>query len=289
MKAALITCSRMPDLHPDDELMAPVLKELAVETVVVDWTHPFPSDVDAIWLRTPWDYHRQLPKFLEWLESTGDVPMWNSREVVRWNSHKRYVGELYEAGLPVVPTRIYEPEQPLDEEELTNWLKGQPVVVKPAVSAGAYKTARYDEWNEAAATHARELHAEEAVMIQPYFANIEKHGERSLIFLDGNYSHAVRRHLPLVEGPEVDYLMQPVEASAAELEAAQKILAYLPFPDLLYARVDLIPDPEGKPVLLELELIEPQLFLREHPEGAPVLARAFARRLTQLQRGVKPV
>lgn len=289
MKAALITCSRMPELHPDDELMAPVLKELAVETVVVDWTHPFPSDVDAIWLRTPWDYHRQLPKFLEWLESTGEVPMWNSREVVRWNSHKRYVGELYEAGLPVVPTRIYEPEQPLDEEELKSWLKGQPVVVKPAVSAGAYKTARYDEWNEAAATHARELHAEEAVMIQPYFANIEKHGERSLIFLDGNYSHAVRRHLPLVEGPEVDYLMQPVEASAAELEAAQKILAYLPFPDLLYARVDLIPDPEGKPVLLELELIEPQLFLREHPEGAPVLARAFARRLTQLQRGVKPV
>jgi glutathione synthase/RimK-type ligase-like ATP-grasp enzyme len=289
MKAALITCSRMPDLHPDDELMAPILKELAVETVVVDWTHPFPSDIDAIWLRTPWDYHRQLPKFLEWLESTGDVPMWNSREVVRWNSHKRYVGELYEAGLPVVPTLIYEPEQPLDEEELKSWLKGQPVVVKPAVSAGAYKTARYDEWNEAAATHARELHAEEAVMIQPYFANIEKHGERSLIFLDGNYSHAVRRHLPLVEGPEVDYLMQPVEASAAELEAAQKILAYLPFPDLLYARVDLIPDPEGKPVLLELELIEPQLFLREHPEGAPVLARAFARRLTQLQRGVKPV
>lgn len=289
MKAALITCSRMPDLHPDDELMAPILKELAVETVAVDWAQPMPTDVDAIWLRTPWDYHRQLPKFLEWLESTGDLPMWNSREVVRWNSHKRYVGELYEAGLPVVPTRIYEPEQQLDEEELKSWLKGQPVVVKPAVSAGAYKTARYDEWNEAAATHARELHAEEAVMIQPYFANIEKHGERSLIFLDGNYSHAVRRHLPLVEGPEVDYLMQPVEASAAELEAAQKILAYLPFPDLLYARVDLIPDPEGKPVLLELELIEPQLFLREHPEGAPVLARAFARRLTQLQRGVKPV
>lgn len=289
MKVALITCSRMPDLHPDDQLMAPVLKELAVETVTVDWAQPFPQEVDAIWLRTPWDYHRQLPKFLNWLDSTGDVPMWNSREVVRWNSHKRYVGELYEAGLPVVPTRIYEPEHTLDEEELKAWLKGQPVVVKPAVSAGAYKTARYDEWNEAASQHARELHAEEAVMVQPYFANIEKHGERSLIFLDGNYSHAVRRHLPLVEGPEVDYLMQAVEASEAELEAARKILAHLPFPDLLYARVDLIPDPEGNPVLLELELIEPQLFLREHPEGAPVLARAFARRLTQLKRSVKTV
>lgn len=289
MKAALITCARLPHLHPDDELLAPILKELAIETVAVDWAGEMPQDVDAIWLRTPWDYHRQLPRFLEWLESTGDLPMWNSREVVRWNSHKRYVGELYEAGLPVVPTRIYEPEHPLDEKELAQWLNGQPVVVKPAVSAGSYKTSRYDRWNEAATQHARELHGQEAVMIQPYFANIETHGERSLIFLDGNYSHAVRRHLPLVEGPEVDYLMQPVEASAAELEAAAKILKHLPFPDLLYARVDLIPDPEGHPVLLELELIEPQLFLREHPEGAPVLARAFARRLAQLQRGIKPV
>ncbi|MBX3168866.1 MAG: hypothetical protein KF760_15765 [Candidatus Eremiobacteraeota bacterium] len=289
MKAALITCSRLPHLHPDDELMAPILRELAIETVAVDWTGPFPTDVDAIWLRTPWDYHRQLPRFLKWLESTGDLPMWNSREVVRWNSHKRYVGELYAAGLPVVPTRIYEPEQALDESELTAWLRGQPVVVKPAVSAGAYKTARYDRWNEAAARHARELHGEEAVMIQPYYANIEKHGERSLIFLDGSYSHAVRRHLPLIEGPEVDYLMRPVAASETELEAAGKILAHLPFPDLLYARVDLIPDPEGRPVLLELELIEPQLFLREHPESAPVLARAFARRMAQLQRGVKSI
>jgi glutathione synthase/RimK-type ligase-like ATP-grasp enzyme len=289
MKAALITCSRLPNLHPDDELMAPILQELAIETVTVDWTQPMPKDVDAIWLRTPWDYHRQLPRFLAWVDSTGDLPMWNSREVVRWNSHKRYVGELYEAGLPVVPTRIYEPEQPLDEAELANWLNHQPVVVKPAVSAGSYKTARYDEWNEAASQHARELHADEAVMIQPYFANIEKHGERSLIFLDGQYSHAVRRHLPLQEGPEVDYLMQPVAASEAELEAARQILAYLPFPDLLYARVDLIPDPENKPVLLELELIEPQLFLREHPAGAPVLARAFARRMAQLKRGVKLV
>ena len=286
MKAALITCSRLPDLHPDDELLAPILKELAVETVTVDWAGPMPTDVDAIWLRTPWDYHRQLPRFLEWLESTGEVPMWNSREVVRWNSHKRYVGELYEAGLPVVPTRIVSPSQQLDEADLRKWLDGQPVVVKPAVSAGSYKTARYDCWNEAASEHARELHAEEDVMIQPYFANIEKHGERSLIFLDGEYSHAVRRHLPLQEGPEVDYLMQPVEASPAELEAARKILAYLPFPDLLYARVDLIPDNQGNPVLLELELIEPQLFLREHPAGAPVLARAFARRL---QRSVKLV
>lgn len=289
MKVALITCSRLPRLHPDDDLMAPILKELAIEAVAVDWTQPVPDDVDALWLRTPWDYHRQLPRFLNWVASTEPLPMWNSREVVRWNSHKRYVGELYRAGLPVVPTRIYEPEHALDESELAGWLQGQPVVVKPAVSAGSYKTARYDCWNEAASGHARELHAEEAVMIQPYFANIEKHGERSLIFLDGKYSHAVRRHLPLLEGPEVDYLMQPVEATQTELEAARRILAYLPFPDLLYARVDLIPDPEGMPVLLELELIEPQLFLREHPEGAQLLARALARRLAHLQRSVKNV
>lgn len=114
MKAALITCSRLPNLHPDDELMAPILQELAIETVTVDWTQPMPKDVDAIWLRTPWDYHRQLPRFLAWVDSTGNLPMWNSREVVRWNSTGTSANSM-RRDCRSVPTRIYKPEQPLDE------------------------------------------------------------------------------------------------------------------------------------------------------------------------------
>ena len=275
----LITHSDLPELHPDDLLLRPALAALGVETVAVDWEAPLPEGVEALLLRTPWNYHRHADRFLAWLDSSAPLPMWNSREVVRWNYHKRYLSELYAAGLPVVPTLTFEPGQRLDSEALRGWAEGRELVAKPAVSAGAFRTARYAGWSEQVEEHLLGLMETEAAMLQPYFSGIEQHGERSLIYLDGHFSHAVRRHLPLVEGPEVDYLMQSVQASQLERAVAERILAALPFGDLLYARVDLIPDPQGQPVLLELELIEPQLFLRECPAGAEVLARGWARRL----------
>lgn len=282
MLTGLVTCSRLPDLHPDDALLRSALDEMGLKTVAVDWEGSLPPGLDALLLRTPWNYHRQLDRFLVWVDATSPLPMWNSREVVRWNCHKGYLSELYERGLPVVPTLTFEPGQPLDPCRLEEWCQGRALVAKPAVSAGAYRTLRFDRWCPEALDHLQGILQDEAAIVQPYFAGIEQHGERSLIFLDGVFSHAVRRHLPLIEGPEVDYLMPLVLPSAAEMEAAIKILGALSFPDLLYARVDLIPDPKGQPVLLELEIIEPQLFLREHPPAANALARAWASRLTRI-------
>jgi hypothetical protein len=276
----LVTCSRLPDLHPDDELLRPALAALGVDTVAVDWEGVLPQEVEGLLLRTPWNYHRHLGPFLAWLERTAPLPMWNGREVVRWNCHKGYLSQLHQQGLPVVPTLTFEPGQQLDAAQLEHWAAGRPVVAKPAVSAGSYRTARYPRWSEAVLDHLKGLMETEAAMLQPYYPAIEHYGERSLIFVDGEFSHAVRRHLPLVEGPEVEYLMQPVSPTSAERTAAGQILQGLPFQDLLYARVDLIPDPQGVPVLLELELIEPQLFLREHPPAAVALAQAWVRRLT---------
>ncbi|MBT9585404.1 hypothetical protein IV102_18830 [bacterium] len=279
MRAGLITCSRLPELHPDDLLLRSALAQLGVETVAVDWEGAVPPGVGALLLRTPWNYHRQLVQFLSWLESTSSLPMWNSRQVVRWNCHKSYLSKLHGEGLPVVPTLTFEPGQSLDAAALESWAAGRELVAKPAVSAGAFRTARYPGWNQHVMEHLHGLMETEAAMLQPYYAGIEQYGERSLIFLDGEFSHAVRRHLPLLEGPEVDYLMQLVAPTPAELQAARQILSSLPFEPLLYARVDLIPDPHGKPVLLELELIEPQLFLREYPPAAQVLARAWMNRM----------
>lgn len=282
MKTGLVTCSLLPQLHPDDDLLRPALAHLGVETVPVDWQQPVPEGLQALLLRTPWNYHRQLGSFLDWVRAVEPLPMWNSPEVVRWNCHKGYLSELYEAGLPVVPTLTFEPGQALDPAYLKEWSAGQPVVAKPAVSAGSYRTSRYDAWGKQALEHLHSLMESEAAMLQPYYAKIEQHGERALIFIEGKFSHAVRRHLPLLEGAEVEYMMQPVSPSPEELAAAHQILEWLPFPDLLYARVDLIPDPDGRPVLLELELIEPQLFLRENPPAAACLARAFQKRLAGL-------
>lgn len=278
MRVGLVTCSRLPEGHPDDLLLRPELRKLDVETLHLDWEEGVPDGLDALLLRTPWNYHRQLDSFLRWLNEAGRLPMWNPPEVVRWNCHKRYLAELYAAGLPVVPSRVWEPGQSLDELEVAAWVGDRPVVCKPAVSAGAFKTARYDRWGPQAVSHLRELLETEAAMLQPYYRRIEREGEKALIFIDGEFSHAVRRHLPLIEGPEVDYQMTPVTPSSAELQAARQILAWLPWPNLLYARVDLIPDDQGQPALLELELIEPQLFMREHVAAAAALARGWQRR-----------
>jgi len=278
MMTGLVTCSRLPDGHPDDLLLRPELKKLGVETCHIEWENQLPEGLDALLLRTPWNYHRCLDSFLGWLERADTLPMWNPPQVVRWNCHKGYLAQLYEAGLPVVPTRVWEPGVTLDATEIAAWVGDRPVVCKPAVSAGAFKTARYDHWGPEALRHLQELLETEAAILQPYFARIEQEGEKALIFIDGEFSHSVRRHLPLIEGPEVDYTMQPVIPSPTELEVARRILGWLPWHDLLYARVDLIPSDQGHPTLLELELIEPQLFMREHPACAGALARAWRSR-----------
>ena len=279
MLAGLITCSRLPELHPDDLLLRPALAQLGVETVAVDWEGALPPGVEALLLRTPWNYHRQLDQFLTWLETTSALPMWNSRQVVRWNCHKRYLSELYGRGLPVVPTLTFEPGQSLDAAALEEWADGRELLDNRTVTSSTDSNSGRVTRPVPVLEHLQGLMESEAAMLQPYYDGIEQYGERSLIFLDGEFSHAVRRHLPLLEGPEVDYLMQPVAPTPAELTAARQILSSLPFEPLLYARVDLIPDPQGNPVLLELELIEPQLFLREHPPAAEVLARAWVNRL----------
>lgn len=279
MTTGLVTCSRLPDLHADDALLRPALALLGVETVAVDWEGPLPSGLDALLLRTPWNYHRQLSRFLAWVDATLPLPMHNSRQVVHWNCHKGYLSQLYDQGLPVVPSLNFEPGDIPDPVRLESWCQQRPLVVKPAVSAGAFKTQRFQRWCPAALDHLLDLLSDEAAIVQPYFDGIEQHGERSLIFIDGIFSHAVRRHLPLVEGPDVDYPMPLVVPTAREMGAAQRILQSLPFPDLLYARVDLIPDPQGNPVLLELEVIEPQLFLCEYPPAATALAQAWVARM----------
>ena len=282
MKLGLITCSKHPDFHPEDVLLARELSKLGLTALPVNWEEPFlpNEDLAALVVRTPWNYHRHLAEFLSWLEvAQAQLPMWNSLEVIRWNCHKRYLAQLADRGLPVVPTRVFEPGQKLEGAELMAWAAGRPLVAKPAVSAGAFKTARYPRWSEEVLAHLEDLLVSEPAMLQPYYARIETEGEKSLIFFDGVYSHAVRRHLPLVEGPEVDYLMNLVQPSSQELATAHEIFDGLPFDDLLYARVDLIPDPQGRPVLLEIELIEPQLFLREYPSGAEALARACKAKL----------
>ncbi|MDO3704805.1 hypothetical protein Q3W71_24375 [Micromonospora sp. C28SCA-DRY-2] len=279
-RVALVTCTELRDLDPDDRLvLAPLARHgVAAEPVVwddpaVDW-----AGYALAVLRSPWDYALRRDEFVAWAATVPALA--NPADVVRWNTDKRYLAELSAAGVPTVPTSWVAPgeswQPPADSGEY---------VVKPAVSAGSQDTGRYDladpEHRELAVAHVRRLSAAGRVtMVQPYLRAVDTAGETALLFLAGPdglaFSHAIRKG-PMLTGPDLGVagLYRPEEITARtateeQLAVAEKTLAAVPggAERLLYARVDLIPGADGAPVLVELELTEPSLFLG-HADGAP--------------------
>lgn len=228
----------------------------------VDW-----SQVETPVLRTPWNYHRHIDPFLDWVQRVPRLQ--NPPGVVLWNAHKSYLRELEQRGVPVVPTEWMSREVPLDEVlKRRGWKEA---VVKPAVSAGAFRTKRFALGAEPQAL-LREILVEGEAMLQPYLPSVEAHGERSLIYFGGELSHAVRRKPPLTT---LEHGAELAEASAEELELAKQVLGTQP--EVLYARVDIARDAKGALCLMELELIEPSFFLDVAPQAAARFVDAVLR------------
>jgi hypothetical protein len=290
-RVALVTCAALPDLDPDDRLVLDPLAALGITAEAARWDDPAVdwSGYDLAVLRSPWDYALRRDEFVAWART---VPrLLNPAGVVAWNTDKRYLAELSAAGVPTVPTAWVEPGEswtpPADSGEY---------VIKPAVSAGSQDTGRYDladpEHRELAVRHVRRLaSAGRVTMIQPYLGAVDTAGETALLFLAGPdglaFSHAIRKG-PMLTGPDrgvaelyKEERIDPRTATPEQLDTAEQTLAVVPGgrDRLLYARVDLIPGPDGRPVLVELELTEPSLFLG-YADGAPDrLAEAIATHL----------
>ena len=277
-RVALVGSERGLRVDPDLPLAARALRDAgyAVELVrwddpAVDWAAP-----DLAVVRSCWDYSRRRPDFLAWAASVPRLR--NAVQLLRWNTDKAYVRDLGGAGLPVVPT-VWDPAAAGELPDAAEW------VVKPSVSAGSRDTAR---WPEPAAVlaHVAELTAAgRTAMVQPYLTGVDTAGETAVLFLGGRFSHAVRKG-PLLrrgEGVRQDRDsrgdLTPVVPTPAQLDLAGAVLDAIG--DLvpgvaapLYARVDLVQDDAGRPVLLELELTEPSLFLPQAPAAAASLVRA---------------
>ncbi|GAA1386821.1 hypothetical protein GCM10009639_11040 [Kitasatospora putterlickiae] len=233
-------------------------------------------------VRSTWDYVERIDEFLAWADGTARVTrLWNPAPLIRWNSDKHHLAELARRGVAVVPTRFLEPGSPVDPAELDG---PDGVVVKPAVSAGALDTARYAPGRaEQAARHARALlDRGRAVMVQPYLPRVTE-GERALVLLGGAFSHAVRKGPVLTEPGVIDNDRFPhpdvtaYRPTEAELRTARAALAAVPGArSPLFARVDLVLDAGGEPVVLEVELVEPNLFLDTDPAGPDRFAGAVA-------------
>ena len=231
----------------------------------VDW-----GGFDLVVVRSCWDYTWRLEEFLGWAE--GVPRLANPAPVLRWNADKHYLRELAAAGCPVVPT-TWDPASADDLPPADEW------VVKPSVSAGSRDTARWSSPADALA-HAGELRAAgRTAMVQPYLDAVDVAGETALLHFGGAFSHAVQKGPLLLRGEGVDQdrmgreEVRPVDARPDQLAVAAAALAAVPAAvgtagPLLYARVDVVDGPAGRPVLLELELVEPSLFL-PHGDGAP--------------------
>ncbi|MHA5051330.1 ATP-grasp domain-containing protein [Streptomyces sp. SD15] len=248
----------------------------------VDW-----GAFDLVVIRSTWDYSWRVAEFVAWAERCGKVTrLANPAAVVRWNTDKRYIGELAEAGVPTVPTRYLAPGDPASLADLPD---GHEFVVKPTSGAGARFAARYTpEERETAVRQLARMHEEGlTAMVQPYLTNIDTAGERALQFFGGRLLHASRKGAVLAPGTayDADKVAHPRlevwEPTPAELSVANKALASVPqgpdAPELLYARVDLVDGDDGEPCVMELELVEPNLFLWLHPESVPSVVEAILR------------
>ncbi|BAC73440.1 hypothetical protein AQJ43_32890 [Streptomyces avermitilis] len=262
----------------------PVLVE-ALRAAGADAASRYWDDPDADWgsydlvvIRSTWDYSWRAAEFVAWAERCGQLTrLANPAAVVRWNTDKRYLGELAGAGVPVVPTRYLAPGDPLglpDDHEY---------VVKPTSGAGARLAARYTPGErETAVRQLARMHEQGlTAMVQPYLTHIDTTGERALQFFGGRFLHASRKGAVLAPGTPYDAdkiphpRLRPWQPTPDELAVAESALAAVPdAPELLYARVDLVDDEKGRPVVMELELVEPNLFLWLHPNSLPVVVDA---------------
>lgn len=279
-RIALATASSLPTPDVDELLLLPLLpgaELVAWDEPGVDW-----SAFDAVILRSTWNYTDHIERFLEWITHVDSVSrLINPAPVLRWNTDKRYLGELASAGFPVVPTLYLAP----GETPAPDALLGK-IVVKPTVGAGS-KGAGLFLSHEAARAHVAALHADGlTAMVQPYLDKVDALGETALVFLGGRFSHAARkaailsRDLSWSTGLYADEKITPTVATAEQLELASGIVKALPSlveggGDIAYARIDVLPTDSG-PVLLELELTEPSLFLATDAGAPERAARALS-------------
>ena len=265
---ALVTASTFPECTPDEHLLAAALARRGLQAGPVLWDDPAVdwSRFRLALVRCTWDADQRREEFVAWAERAGALcPLFNPPEVLRWNTHKGYLRELESRGVEIIPTLWWERGSAPDVAARIAERGWSDVVLKPAVSSGARDTLRLRGPGDlpAARELVRRVLPHKDLMVQPYLASVEDHGERSLLFLGGEFTHAIKRSPALSGRPGYDpSLAEAVPASEQERAFARRVLAAAGR-ELLYARVDMARDSEGALRLMELEVTEPSLFLRQ--------------------------
>lgn len=265
-----VTGQDMPVADPETPALVASLRQRGVSAELVAWREPYDwSQARLVVVRSTWDYMQRCDEFLAWCrKAAAATKLVNPLPVLEWNSHKAYLVELADVGVPVVPTAVVPEGSAVSAQGEALAAHEGTVIVKPAIGGGALGAMRAASDDVRLAEHLAEWAQGGDVLIQPYVSSIVNAGESSLIYFAGEFSHAVRK-LPVGDDYRVQQqfggLTEAWAATDAERAVADAAIAAAPAA-VPYARVDLV-DLDGQPSLMELELIEPFLFL-EYDEGS---------------------
>ena len=270
--------SRWPDLL---QRHSELLGSSGIEVEGRTWTEE--ADLSGFDLVLPllvWGYPRAHDRWVERVTELErqSVPLQNPASVLRWNADKKYIGRLGERGAPILPSLYFDRLDEAAMDEAVSVFGTEALVAKPQVSAGAWQTIRWSPGQPLGGG------PQAAAMVQPYLPEIERSGETSLIYFSGRFNHAIRK-LPQPGDfrvqPEYDGIITRYDPAEDELAAAARVLEAVE-EDLLYARVDLVRGLDGRPALIELEAIEPDLYLGYDPKEGTLFAKAV---LELIERG----
>jgi glutathione synthase/RimK-type ligase-like ATP-grasp enzyme len=283
LSVALVSCAEARDY--DTALLVRAFGDRGIVTDIVDW-----DNADIAWssyraaiVRSPWDYHRRYSEFLEWLDNAStQTTVFNSADIIKWNTDKVYLQEMIDADIPVIPTTYVHGAEDL---VLANDLIKGDVVVKPTISAGSNNTERHVNVPASAAAHITQLVDRGMVaMVQPYQRFIDERGETGMLYFNGEYSHAFRKGAILATGDNAknglytEEDIGPRDASREERELGDDVIDFVTEKygtAPLYARVDVVRGSGGYPVLMELEMAEPSLYLHTSRDSATRFVSAF--------------
>ena len=265
MKLRVATCKTLPEEDADEAPLAAALAAAGIDAPLVAWDDPS-ADWDApipTIIRSTWNYASQLDAFLAWVDrAAASATLLNPPDIVRTNVRKRYLLDLQARGVPIVPTTLV-------ERGATCELPATRIVIKPEIGAGSLHTMTFAD-GRTGIDHLRFVTSLGAALVQPYIDSVDDYGERSLIWIDGEFTHAIRK-TPRFAG-DIERVEGPFPITDTERAVASAAIA--PYVNrILYGRVDLVHDANGKPMVAELELVEPSLFFPKH---LPALDRFIA-------------